>query len=133
MVFAQLPAHEKEAFFSLLDELSGILNEFIDWLNLSCRYFSSRPDLLGHASSSEGSAGASAGAAVQRAISSNPEAASRLISAGLKHGAPKTGPYAAVGLFFYQDSTIHIRLGVLFEKQSALYTWPHTLLNARSH
>jgi abl interactor 2 len=95
MVFARLPAHEKEAFFSLLDELSRILNEFIDWLNLSCRYFSSRPDLLGHASSSEGAAGA----AVQRAISSNPEAASRLISAGLKHGAPKTGPYAAVGLF----------------------------------
>jgi hypothetical protein len=77
MVFAQLASHEKEAFFSLLDE-----------------YFSSRPELLAHASSSEGSAGA----AVHRALSSNPEATSRLVSAGLKHGLPsKSGTPASTG------------------------------------
>ncbi|KAH7912450.1 hypothetical protein BJ138DRAFT_1148335 [Hygrophoropsis aurantiaca] len=83
MVFARLGAHEKEAFFELLDE-----------------YFQSRPELLGgHA---EGSGSASGGisqrdaaSAVHRAFASNPEATSRLVSAGLTHGVPKSSPYAA--------------------------------------
>jgi len=77
-----LPSQEKEAFFSLLDE-----------------YFQSRPDLISAPSSSDGatssSAGEAAASAVQRALASNPEATSRLVSAGLKHGVPKNSPYAA--------------------------------------
>jgi hypothetical protein len=87
MVFSQLPPHEKEAFFSLLDE-----------------YFQSRPDLLPTANassslpdvtSSAANAGGAAASAVQRALASNPEATSKLVSAGLKHGVPKNSPYAA--------------------------------------
>ncbi|KAG6856169.1 hypothetical protein H0H87_006853 [Tephrocybe sp. NHM501043] len=84
MVFSQLQNHEKEAFFSLLDE-----------------YFASRPEVFRNLSaSSEGagssaSAGASAASAVHHALASNPEATSRLVSAGLKHGVPKSSPYSA--------------------------------------
>ncbi|KAG6907244.1 hypothetical protein DXG01_009783 [Tephrocybe rancida] len=82
MVFAKLQNHEKEAFFSLLDE-----------------YFTSRPDVFGNlAASSDGagsSRGASAASAVHHALASNPETTSRLISAGLKHGVPKSSPYSA--------------------------------------
>ncbi|KAF9464301.1 hypothetical protein BDZ94DRAFT_1162293 [Collybia nuda] len=83
MVFANLQHHEKEAFFSLLDE-----------------YFSSRPEIFaglseGASSSSGGGGGAAAASAVHRALASNPEATSQLFSAGLKHGVPKSSPYSA--------------------------------------
>ncbi|EPQ59681.1 hypothetical protein GLOTRDRAFT_109808 [Gloeophyllum trabeum ATCC 11539] len=82
MVFSNLSSDEKEAFFSLLDE-----------------YFSSRPDVLGgtagaDASGSKDAAGAAA-SAVHRALASNPQATSQLVSAGLRHGVPKSSPYAA--------------------------------------
>jgi len=84
MVFSSLSSHEKDAFFALLDE-----------------YFASRPELLASLGSSEGGnegleAGASspAASAVHRALASNPEATSKLVSAGLKHGVPKSSPYA---------------------------------------
>ncbi|RDB19577.1 LAS seventeen-binding protein 1 [Hypsizygus marmoreus] len=84
MVFANLQSHEKDAFFSLLDE-----------------YFASRPDVfanvgggLHHADAGSSSGGAAA-SAVHRALASNPEATSKLFSAGLKHGVPKSSPYAS--------------------------------------
>jgi hypothetical protein len=40
-------------------------------------------------------AGGAAASAVHKALASNPEATSRLVSAGLKHGVPKNSPYAA--------------------------------------
>lgn len=69
-------------------------------LYVRSRYFASRPDVFGPrdggagASASGPSAGA-AGAAVHRALASNPEATSKLFSAGLKHGVPKSSPYSA--------------------------------------
>ncbi|KAG5651678.1 hypothetical protein H0H81_007839 [Sphagnurus paluster] len=88
MVFSNLQNHEKTAFFSLLDE-----------------YFASRPDVFGAAagSSSSRSHSSSAGAdpssaaasAIYRGLAANPEATSRLVSAGLKHGVPKSSPYSA--------------------------------------
>ncbi|KAF5372049.1 hypothetical protein D9615_008086 [Tricholomella constricta] len=89
MVFANLQSNEKDAFFSLLDE-----------------YFASRPDVFGDpagAGNSDGTGlglgtgpgGAAAASAVHRAFASNPEATSRLVSAGLKHGVPKSSPYSA--------------------------------------
>ncbi|KAF7982305.1 hypothetical protein HWV62_28984 [Athelia sp. TMB] len=43
-----------------------------------------------------GSPGSDAASAVGRALASNPEATSKLFSAGLKHGVPKNSPYGAV-------------------------------------
>ena len=71
-----------------------------------CRYFQSRPDLLNVAAAESSnvattnSAGGAAASAVHRALASNPEATSRLVSAGLKHGVPKNSPYAAVSEFY---------------------------------
>ncbi|KAF8883449.1 hypothetical protein BD779DRAFT_1540001 [Infundibulicybe gibba] len=80
MVFANLQSHEKDAFFSLLDE-----------------YFASRPDIFSSATpgNADGATRAAATSAVHRAFANNPEATGRLISAGLTHGAPKSGPYSA--------------------------------------
>ncbi|KAF9563309.1 SH3-domain-containing protein [Agrocybe pediades] len=78
MVFSSLQPHEKEAFFSLLDE-----------------YFASRPEifanLAGAQQSDAGSAPTTAqGAAVSmvgRAMANNPEATAKFMSAGLKQVA----------------------------------------------
>ncbi|EIM85453.1 SH3-domain-containing protein [Stereum hirsutum FP-91666 SS1] len=81
MVFSNLPTHEKDAFFSLLDE-----------------YFTSRPDILGSLSSdSPGgqSHGAAAGAAVHKALANNPALTANLVSTGLKN-VPKSSPYSGV-------------------------------------
>ncbi|KDQ65057.1 hypothetical protein JAAARDRAFT_52974 [Jaapia argillacea MUCL 33604] len=83
MVFSTLSSDEKDAFFSLLDE-----------------YFSSRPDLLAGASAGQGrdlATPAVAATAVHRALASNPEATSRLVSAGLKHGASNPAITNSVG------------------------------------
>ncbi|KAJ6567327.1 SH3-domain-containing protein [Mycena vulgaris] len=81
MVFTNLGANEKDAFFSLLDE-----------------YFASRPEIFGN-SEAESSSGTSAAAgAAHRALAANPEATSKFISAGLRHAgqtAPKSSPYSA--------------------------------------
>ncbi|KAF8811881.1 hypothetical protein BYT27DRAFT_7183483 [Phlegmacium glaucopus] len=66
MVFSTLQTHEKEAFFSLLDE-----------------YFQSRPEIF--ANLSDGSQGAPA--AVSAAMHRASDATSRLVSAGLRHAA----------------------------------------------
>ncbi|KAF7982356.1 hypothetical protein HWV62_29086 [Athelia sp. TMB] len=63
-------------------------------------YFQSRPNILPAIAGSSGGAGGSPGSdaasAVGRALASNPEATSKLFSAGLKHGVPKNSPYGAV-------------------------------------
>ncbi|KAF8485230.1 SH3-domain-containing protein [Russula ochroleuca] len=68
MPFANLPTHEKDAFFALLDE-----------------YFTTRPDLLSRVggAGTPGAAGAAITAAAQRAVTANPAAASRLLAAGI--------------------------------------------------
>ncbi|KAJ7477174.1 hypothetical protein B0H11DRAFT_2030047 [Mycena galericulata] len=67
MVFNNLGANEKDAFFSLLDE-----------------YFASRPEIFGNSDQQP--------SAAHRALASNAEGASKLISAGLR----QTGsPYSA--------------------------------------
>ncbi|KIM83978.1 hypothetical protein PILCRDRAFT_819006 [Piloderma croceum F 1598] len=81
MVFSNLPPQEKDAFFALLDE-----------------YFQSRPELLPNIAPSDeatNNAGGAAASAVHRAMASNPEATSKLISAGLRHGVPKSSPFSA--------------------------------------
>ncbi|TFK56215.1 hypothetical protein OE88DRAFT_720980 [Heliocybe sulcata] len=78
MVFSNLSSNEKDAFFSLLDE-----------------YFASRPDVLGSAPSESRDAAGAAASAVHRALASNPAATSQLVSAGLKHGVPKSSPHHA--------------------------------------
>ncbi|EGO01452.1 hypothetical protein SERLA73DRAFT_176720 [Serpula lacrymans var. lacrymans S7.3] len=83
MVFANLSSHEKDAFFGLLDE-----------------YFQARPEIFAGASSEGGGGGLSQGAAasaVHRALASNPEATSRLVSAGLTHagGGARPNSYMA--------------------------------------
>lgn len=77
MVFSNLGAHEKQAFFDLLDE-----------------YFASRPELLaslGGSGGSENTSGVSsrsaAASAVHSALATNPEATANLVSSGLRHGA----------------------------------------------
>ncbi|CAA7269014.1 unnamed protein product [Cyclocybe aegerita] len=71
MVFANLGSHEKEAFFSLLDE-----------------YFSSRPDIFASPDATTGpQSGTAAVSAVQRAMAANPEATAKVMSAGLRHVA----------------------------------------------
>ncbi|KAF9224400.1 SH3-domain-containing protein [Gyrodon lividus] len=84
MVFTKLSVHEKEAFFGLLDE-----------------YFQSRPELFGNGNGEGGSStgvistGAAA-SAVHRALAANPEATSKIVSAGVTHGAARSNnPYAA--------------------------------------
>ncbi|KIK96115.1 hypothetical protein PAXRUDRAFT_826304 [Paxillus rubicundulus Ve08.2h10] len=84
MVFTRLSGQEKQAFFGLLDE-----------------YFQSRPELFGNGNSEGGpnvgvmSSGAAA-SAVHRALAANPEATSRLVSAGVTHGAARSNnPYAS--------------------------------------
>jgi len=45
-----------------------------------------------------------ASSAVHRALAANPEATSKVVSAGLKHGVPKSSPYSAavsVGLLVF--------------------------------
>jgi hypothetical protein len=67
------------------------------------RYFASRPEMFsggggggGSDGTTEGAAaGAAAATAVHRALASNPETTSRLVSAGVKHGVPKSSPYSA--------------------------------------
>lgn len=54
---------------------------------------SSRLDGGGHSVTS--TPGGAAASAVHRALASNPEATSRLVSAGLKQGVPKNSPYGA--------------------------------------
>jgi abl interactor 2 len=104
MVFSNLPPREKDAFFSLLDELSFKLSYHLSGeLNRSnrSRYFQSRPELLPNIAPSDGATstndnvGGAAASAVHRAMASNPEANSKLISAGLKHGVPKSSPFSA--------------------------------------
>jgi hypothetical protein len=67
-------------------------------LVLPCRYFTSRPDLLSRvggaqlapqepATEGAGAAGAAITAAAQRAITTNPAAASRLLSAGINRAS----------------------------------------------
>jgi len=75
MVFSNLQPHEKDAFFSLLDE-----------------YFSARPEIFANAAQSDGPASAStaqgaAVSAVGRAMASNPEATAKFMSAGLRQVA----------------------------------------------
>jgi abl interactor 2 len=71
---------------------------------MSCcdRYFASRPEIFANAGASDeaavlmiGHGAGTAASAVHRALAANPEATSKLISAGLKHGVPKSSPYAA--------------------------------------
>ncbi|KAF9242922.1 SH3 domain-containing protein [Melanogaster broomeanus] len=84
MVFTRLSSQEKEAFFGLLDE-----------------YFQSRPELLGNGNSEEGSGNGvistgAAASAVHRALAANPEMTSKIVSAGVTHGAARSSnPYAA--------------------------------------
>ncbi|KAJ7672842.1 hypothetical protein B0H17DRAFT_174335 [Mycena rosella] len=81
MVFTNLGANEKDAFFSLLDE-----------------YFASRPEIFGNSEAETDSGTSAAASAAHRALAANPEAASRFVSAGLRHAgqnAPKSSPYAA--------------------------------------
>ncbi|KIJ70607.1 hypothetical protein HYDPIDRAFT_105347 [Hydnomerulius pinastri MD-312] len=87
MVFTRLSAQEKEAFFGLLDE-----------------YFQARPELFGNGEGGSGASGGEAGyistgaaaSAVHRALAANPEATSKIVSAGLTHGmARSNNPYAA--------------------------------------
>jgi len=72
MVFSHLQAHEKDAFFALLDE-----------------YFASRPEIFsqveGQQSVGNNALASSAASAAQRAIASNPEAASKVIASGLRN------------------------------------------------
>ncbi|KAJ6516353.1 SH3-domain-containing protein [Mycena sanguinolenta] len=82
MVFTNLGANEKDAFFSLLDE-----------------YFASRPEIFGNSEAESSSSGAaSAAAAARNALAANPEATSKFISGGLRsvgQGLPKSSPYSA--------------------------------------
>ncbi|KAJ7745518.1 SH3-domain-containing protein [Mycena olivaceomarginata] len=82
MVFTNLGANEKDAFFSLLDE-----------------YFASRPEIFGNSDEAESSSGAaSAAAAARNALAANPQATSKFISGGLRQagqGLPKSSPYSA--------------------------------------
>ncbi|KAG1902819.1 uncharacterized protein F5891DRAFT_130752 [Suillus fuscotomentosus] len=82
MVFTRLSSQEKDAFFGLLDE-----------------YFQSRPEILAHVNTSTGNAqdpSAAAASAVHRALASNPEVTSKIVSAGVTHGlARSNNPYAS--------------------------------------
>ncbi|KIJ19806.1 hypothetical protein PAXINDRAFT_178600 [Paxillus involutus ATCC 200175] len=84
MVFTRLSGQEKEAFFGLLDE-----------------YFQARPELFGNGNGEGGSSAGvistgAAASAVHRALAANPEATSRLVSAGVTHGAARSNnPYAS--------------------------------------
>ncbi|KAJ7499363.1 SH3-domain-containing protein [Mycena latifolia] len=81
MVFTNLGANEKDAFFSLLDE-----------------YFASRPEIFGSSEAESSSGTSGAVAAAHRALAANPEATSRFISGGLRsaaQNAPKSSPYSA--------------------------------------
>jgi abl interactor 2 len=117
MVFANLSNHEKTAFFTLLDEyvldLAGQLKpgNLVSRLSFFLfRYFASRPEIFANAAGASdeiavaiGHVGPAAASAVHRALAANPEATSKLISAGLKHGVPKNSPYAVVvSLAYYQ-------------------------------
>ncbi|KAJ8592676.1 hypothetical protein M405DRAFT_763181 [Rhizopogon salebrosus TDB-379] len=79
MVFTRLSSQEKDAFFGLLDE-----------------YFQSRPEILAKAGDPQDASSAAA-SAVHRALAKNPEATSKLVSAGVTHGLSKSNnPYASV-------------------------------------
>ncbi|KAJ7163784.1 SH3-domain-containing protein [Mycena crocata] len=83
MVFTNLGANEKDAFFSLLDE-----------------YFASRPEIFGNSEgeSTNSAATSAAASAAHRALAANPEATSRFISTGLRQAGqnlPKLSPYSA--------------------------------------
>ncbi|KAF9523461.1 hypothetical protein CPB83DRAFT_862843 [Crepidotus variabilis] len=67
MVFTNLGAHEKDAFFALLDE-----------------YFSSRPDIF---TQSDGALSSANVSAMKHAVSSNAESAAKYMSAGFKSAA----------------------------------------------
>lgn len=65
-------------------------------LALSCRYFTSRPDLLSRiggdaGAASEPTSGSAITAAAQRAITKNPAAASRFLAAGINHASSSNG------------------------------------------
>jgi len=78
MVFTRLSSQEKDAFFGLLDE-----------------YFQSRPEILAKAGDQQDASSAAA-SAVHRALAKNPEATSKLVSAGMTHGLSKSNnPYAS--------------------------------------
>ncbi|PPQ94198.1 hypothetical protein CVT25_006852 [Psilocybe cyanescens] len=90
MVFSNLQPHEKEAFFSLLDE-----------------YFSARPEIFANAAHSDdppstSTAQGAAVSAVGRAMASNPETTAKFMSAGLRQisnarsaGAGSGGPVSS--------------------------------------
>ncbi|KAF8841286.1 hypothetical protein BDN67DRAFT_1010717 [Paxillus ammoniavirescens] len=90
MVFTRLSGQEKEAFFGLLDE-----------------YFQSRPELFGNGNGEGGSSAGvistgAAASAVHRALAANPEATSKLVSAGVTHGAARSNnPYASTVVTFF--------------------------------
>ncbi|OAX40608.1 hypothetical protein K503DRAFT_768446 [Rhizopogon vinicolor AM-OR11-026] len=79
MVFTRLSSQEKDAFFGLLDE-----------------YFQSRPEIFAQVGDHAGDASSAAASAVHRALAKNPEATSKLVSAGVTHGLAKSNnPYAS--------------------------------------
>ncbi|KIK07669.1 hypothetical protein K443DRAFT_673250 [Laccaria amethystina LaAM-08-1] len=73
MVFANLQANEKDAFFSLLDE-----------------YFQSRPEIFAASSANSQDVSGVAASAVHRAMANNPEATAKIVSAGLRQAAGQT-------------------------------------------
>jgi hypothetical protein len=110
MAFSNLSAHEKDAFFILLDELSITPGAYqyaarVDGLYGTLRYFSSRPGLLNGSAQPDPTLGtrslqSSAASAAAHAVASNPQAASQLISHGLRSvtaPAPRIAPKPAPG------------------------------------
>jgi hypothetical protein len=86
------------SFLSLTSRYSS--SEYFErhHIKFSYRYFTSRPDIFANADSSAATGATperAAATAVHRALASNPEATSKLVSTGLKHGVPKSSPYAA--------------------------------------
>ena len=60
------------------------------------RYFASRPEIFARSGDDgDGDGRVAAASAVHRALAANPEATSKVVSAGLKHGVPKSSPYSA--------------------------------------
>ncbi|KAJ6543874.1 hypothetical protein B0H19DRAFT_1168749 [Mycena capillaripes] len=81
MVFTNLGANEKDAFFSLLDE-----------------YFASRPEIFGGSEAESNSGASAAASAAHRALAANPEATSKFLAGGLRsvgQNTPKSSPFSA--------------------------------------
>lgn len=99
MTFSNLSGNEKDAFFSLLDELASNALVTQVYAEVFFRYFTSRPGLLsGNGSPPQSSEvntrNAQAAVTVaQQAIASNPQLASRVVSTGLRNfGVSKSSP-----------------------------------------